>query len=224
MSASGLSRPSATTSSLPYTLAVIALTVAIIGMGAALGISTWLDWRAERSAAAALEATYIKTIGAQHYVVPAALLPQPGQHREGFAERMDLAFTLPLGPAGALTEIGMTIVPRGRIVPSATLLDSVYMRQFGTGQASGVPGLVGKPLDGDAGTSGETVWYDPLSAQPFAAKCMQPISTETPGLTCLRALPLSDRNTAVIRFAPHALANWRAFDRTVEQWLDGLRR
>lgn len=210
--------------SVAYTLAVIALTVLLIGLGIAFGLTSWIDSETERRADPALTATHLITIGAQHYIVPAALITQPAQRRDGFSERVDLTLALPLGVNGRLTELELAIMPRGRARTSANLLDSVYLHQFANEQTQGVPGLVGKPLQGDAGTLGETVWYDPLNAAPFVAKCMAPIEGEAESRTCLRIVQLSDRNTAILTFEPSVLQNWRQFDMVVENWLASLRK
>lgn len=207
-----------------YAVAALALIVAMAGLGLAYGARAWFDTATETAAEPALTATHIVTIGAQPYILPAALLADPIQRRDGFAERIDLTLALPLLGEGRLSEVAITIMPRGRVRTSAALLDSVYLHQFADEQLSGVPGLVGKPLELDAGTSGETVWYDPLSASPFVAKCMTPVADEAGGRTCLRVFALSDRNTAVISFDPVALANWRGFDARIEEALMPLRK
>ncbi|WP_196258730.1 hypothetical protein [Pelagibacterium limicola] len=207
-----------------YTLAVLTLIVAMLGLGGAYAVGAWLDAAREEPANPALTATHLVTIGAQHYVVPAALMSDPIQRRDGFSDRLDMALALPLGAGGRLTMVDVTIMPRGRIRTSANLLDSVYLRQFANAQLQGPPGLVGKPLAGDAGTVGETVWYDPLSPTPFVAKCAVPVAMGGEQKTCIRTVQLSDRNTAVFAFEPSVLDNWRRFDETVESWLAGLRK
>src|SRR5690606_24636450 len=203
---------------------VIALIVALLGLGGAYGAGAWLSAARKEPVNPALAATHIITIGAQHYAVPAALISDPIQRRDGFSDRLDLALVLPLGGGKALSAIDVTIMPRGRVRTSANLLDSVYLHQFADAQLQGPPGLVGKPLAGDAGTIGETVWYDPLSPMPFVAKCAVPVAPGTGEKTCIRTVQLSDRNTAVFAFEPSVLYNWRAFDETVEDWLAGLRK
>lgn len=210
--------------SVGYTLALITLFVAIAGLGLAYIAQAWFEDATARRTDPSLAATHIVTIGAQHYIVPAALLPDPVQRRDGFADRIDMTLALPLGENGALTQIELTLMPRGRVRTSAALLDSVYLHQFAAAQLQGPPGLVGKPLTGDAGTTGETVWYDPLSAAPFVAKCMTPVDMRADARTCLRTFQLSDRNTVILSFEPAALRNWRQFDAIVESWLQNLRK
>lgn len=207
-----------------YTLCVIALMVTIAGLLAAHGAALLLERARAGDDGPALAETHHKTIGAQHYVVPAALLPVESQRADGFTERMDLVLALPLGPGSGLTEIEIAILPRGRVRTSAHLLDAVYLHQFAAEEVRGAPGLVGKPLRSGGGYQGETVWYDPLSANPFVAKCMTPVDPAAPMRTCLRTVLLSDRNAAILGFAPEVLVNWREVDAVVESWLDGLRQ
>eukprot|EP00873_Tetraselmis_striata_P030750 jgi/Tetstr1/451014/TSEL_038050.t1 len=207
-----------------YTAIAICLIVAMAALGAAYGIRGWINSMASEATPAELSASHIITIGAQRYVMPAALLADPIQHRDGFADRMDFTLALPLGAGGKLSEVAITIMPRGRTRTSAALLDSVYLHQFAPAQLSGVPGLVGKPLEPGAGTAGETVWYDPLHANPFVAKCMTPVAMTPGDRTCLRVLALTDRNTAIVTFDPAALDNWRRFDAEIEAALAPLRK
>lgn len=207
-----------------HAVLAIALGVAILALGAAHGLRLWLDGRAQSGPAPEIAHTHAITIGPQRYAVPASLLGDPVQRRDGFSERMDLTLALPLGSAGRLSEIEIAIVPRGRVRTSAALLDSVYLHQFAREHLTGAPGLVGKPLAPDAGTQGETVWYDPLSPAPFVAKCADPVDPARPGRTCLRVFSLADRNTAIVTFDPALLDNWRDFDSGVQAALETLRR
>jgi hypothetical protein len=216
--------PAHTASSALYTVVIVCLIVAMTGLGAAYGLRAWLGATAIGEATPELSASHMISIGAQRYVMPAALLADPNQRRDGFAERMDFTLALPLGENGQLSEVAITIMPRGRTRTSAALLDSVYLHQFAPTQLSGVRGLVGKPLELDAGTTGETVWYDPLTTNPFVAKCMTPVAMTLGDRTCLRVLALSDRNTAIVAFDPVVLDNWRGFDAGIEAALSPLRK
>lgn len=205
-----------------YTLAVIMLIAALAGLGLAYGLRGYFSAATSDPGVPALVERHSVTIGAQRYAIPASLIGDPAQRRDGFAERLDLTLALPISDNG-LSEVDITLMPRGRVRTSAALLDSVYLHQFADTQLSGPIGLVGKPLEIDAGTQGETVWYDPLSAGPFVAKCMRPVNDRIGARTCMRVLPLSDRNTAIVTFEPSALGNWRSFDETVENALAMLR-
>ena len=216
-------RPGLSAGSALHAVVAIAIVVALGGLGLAYGGAAYFDHAMTTPEDPALGATHNVTIGAQRYGIPASLFADPTQRRDGFAERIDLALALPLLPDDKLAQIDITLMPRGRMRSSAALLDSVYLHQFADEQMSGVPGLVGKPLARDAGTEGETVWYDPLSANPFVAKCAAPIS-EHATRTCLRVMTLSDRNTAIVAFDPTVLGTWRSFDGDIEAALQSLRR
>ncbi|HWJ87152.1 MAG TPA: hypothetical protein VNS12_03655 [Pelagibacterium sp.] len=207
-----------------YLVAIIALAVAIAALLGAYGLRAWFDRLDRAEPLPALAAVHIVTIGPQPYIVPAALLADPSQRRDGFAERIDLVLALPLAAGGKFSDVAVTITPRGRTRTSAALLDSVYLHQFSDAQLSGPPGLVGKPLTADPGTVGETVWYDPLSPNPFVAKCMTPVSITPGARTCIRVMALSDRNTAIVSFDPEALDTWRQFDTRIEDALAALRK
>jgi hypothetical protein len=87
----------------------------------------------------------------------------------------------------------------------------VYLHQFLPEQLAGPPGLVGKPLRADGGYADEVVWYDPLSAEPFVAKCSKPIASAATG-QCLRTVYLGPGVAAVYAFPEPALPHWRDFD------------
>ena len=112
----------------------------------------------------------------------------------------------------------MTLLPRSRARPSSALLDGVYLHQFGDETLDGVPGLVGKPLLDSDGFSGESVWYDALSPDPFVAKCLEPVeagarpSACAPSI-CPAALPPSTPST------PPPCNPGGAFDGEMRKWL-----
>ncbi len=79
-------------------------------------------------------------------------------------------------------------------------------------------GLVGKPLSGAEGFEGETVWYDPLSARPFVAKCIEPVEAGQPA-ACLRTVHLPGQIALTYRFDASLLPYWKTFDETLKPWL-----
>lgn len=143
------------------------------------------------------------------------------QASEGFASQVDLTLDLPLGKSGALTRVEVTLLPRSRARPSSSLLDSVYLHQFDAVDVSGAPGLVGKPLMASAGADDETVWYDPLSIDPFVAKCIEGVRRRTAG-QCLRTVMLPTGLAAVYTFPSEVLASWKRFDGEIKPWLERI--
>jgi hypothetical protein len=164
------------------------------------------------------ETTLARSIGGRDLQIPLSWFRYDEQRVEGFAKQIDLQLTVPLGPHGEARGIEVTLLPKSRARPSSRLLDGVYLHKFLPDQLSGPPGLVGKPLSGNDGFENETVWYDPLSADPFVAKCSAPV---TPGAAerCLRTVYLGPGIAAVYTFDADMLASWRRFDAELQPLL-----
>lgn len=224
VSGPGLPSRSAEPHGLGYTLAAVALTLVLGALALAYGFSAWYTHATAPAESAAPSVPLLKTVGAQRYAFLPEMLILPSQRMAGFADRVDLTLPVTLGGDGEVLEMEVAIVPRGRALASARLLDSVYVHQFSQAETSGYPGLVGKPLTGPAAYRTETVWYDPLSVNPFVAKCTPPVDPRAGEATCLRVAQLSDRNLAIFTFPETALRDWRGFDAAVEAALAPLRR
>jgi hypothetical protein len=155
-------------------------------------------------------------VGGKELTIPASWFRYGEQLRGGFVNEIDLHVAL--GAAGGAIPVDVTLLPRSRVRPSNILLDGVYLHQFGDDTLSGVPGLVGKPLHDGDGFSGENVWYDALSSNPFVAKCMAPVGEGEPS-RCLRTVFLPSGIAAVYAFDSTALQSWRQFDGEMQKWL-----
>lgn len=193
--------------SIGFNLAVIALAVALAGLGLAYLVDAAGDPAREQVRVESVA----RMLGGTALTIPARWMREDTQAAEGFAKQVDLAVSLPLGPEGALREIEITLTTRSRVRPSAVLLDGVYLHEFAPEQLSGPPGLVGKPLVARDGYAGETVWYDALSSSPFVAKCLAALTPEAPA-SCLRTVYLGPGLAAVYSFPDDVLGNWKAFD------------
>lgn len=201
--------------SIGFNLGAIVLAVATLGLGGAYLIDA--AGRADRSKISADEnqTTLTRTLGGTDLDIPRAWFRYDEQRVEGFAKQIDLRLELPIGARGKLETIDVTLLPRSRVRPSASLLDGVYLHQFLPEQLSGPPGLVGKPLRAEEGYEGEVVWYDALAADPFVAKCSKPV-VETETSQCLRTVYLGEGIAAVYAFPLAVLDNWRQFDPEVK--------
>ena len=195
--------------SIGYNLAVIGVAVALAGLAVAYGIVALTG--AGRGSGPAGSPSLSRTLGSTKLTIPAGWFREGADEAGGFAKKVELAFTLPLGPKGARREIDVTLLPRSQARPSASLLDGVYLHQFMPEQLSGPPGLIGKPLMAQDGFANETVWYDALSSAPFVAKCLAPLAEGQPG-RCLRTVYLGPGIAAVYSFGDDVLGNWQAFD------------
>lgn len=195
------------THSIGFNLGVIALVLAMAGLGLAYAI----QGQGHATTARRASETVTRTLAGTSLEIPMAWLRGGATGTEGFAKQVELSVTLPLGPEAAPRRIGITLLPRSRARPSASLLDGVYLHQFTPDQVTGAPGLVGKPLKPGEGFAGETVWYDPVSPAPFVAKCQKPIAEGTAG-QCLRTIYLGPGIAAVYGFDEDVLVNWKKFD------------
>ena len=196
--------------SIAFNLGAIALLVARAGLGLASAIDA-----AGRAGREALAGSVSRTLGGRELSIPAAWLREDAERSAGFAKQVDIGLYLPLGPEAAVREIDITLVPRSRARPSASLLDGVYLHQFMPEQLSGPTGLIGKPLVAAEGYEDETVWYDAISAAPFVAKCIAPVAEGQPG-RCIRTVYLGPGIAAIYSFDEDVLMNWRRFDPAVQ--------
>lgn len=203
--------------SLGFNLAGIAVLVLLLAVGAAYVVD--ILGRNSRTAAPDLadRSSVAIAVGGTELTIPASWFRYGEQLRGGFVNEIDLHVALS-APDGAAIPVDVTLLPRSRVRPSNILLDGVYLHQFGADTLSGVPGLVGKPLHDGDGFSGESVWYDALSAKPFVAKCMAPVGEGEPS-RCLRTVFLPSGIAAVYAFDSTALQSWRHFDSEMQKWL-----
>lgn len=199
-------------------MAAIAALVALGAVALAYGIDG-----ASRGQAGgrAEQATLVRTLGGKDLRIPESWLRYAEQKVEGFARQVDLALTLPLGAEGRPVEVGVTLLPGSRVRPSASLLDGVYLHQFASDEPAGPAGLMGKVLTRADGTTGETVWFDPISADPFVAKCAAPVAAGVPS-RCLRSVRLAPGLAAIYAFDAEVLENWRRFDPEMRETLSRI--
>jgi hypothetical protein len=214
MPAATAQSPKVRPASVGFNLLAIAIAVALTGTGLAYVVDQVA--RGDRDLPLP-EGTITRGIGGIELKIPAAFFRNDEDRSEGFAEEIELIARLPLGTDAREIPVEVTLLPRSRARPSAILLDAVYLHQFEGAQLSGPPGLVGKPLVATEGFAGETVWYDPLNADPFVAKCLAPVVPDEPA-QCLRTV-IRGNVAVVYTFGEDVLMNWRQFDAAAEPWL-----
>lgn len=201
-----------------YTLGVITVVLLFAGLAFAYGLDA--AGHTARVPAHRSDTTILtRTIGGRELTIPRSWFRYAEQEATGFAKQIDLHFMLPLGPGGAQRGIDVTLLPRSAVRPSARLLDAVYLHLFEAKELSGGPaGLIGKPLRAVEGYASEEVWYDPISSEPFVAKCGAPIRAGAES-RCLRSVYLGSGIAAVYSFDRDVLEEWRAFDPAVGEVL-----
>lgn len=192
---------------LAFNLAGMALLAAFVALGAAY----LLDGHMRATPAPAETGTVKPTISGRQLDIPLGWLRNGEIAESGFSSQVELSARLAVEGLAEPVAVEVTLLPRSRVRPGAVMLDSVYLHQFAPETLPGPPGLVGKPLLLGPTLPGETVWYDPLAANPFVAKCQDPVAPGEPA-RCLRALILPSGIGAVYAFEDTALAQWRAFD------------
>lgn len=189
----------------------LVLIVALLAVGAAYGIDALNRKKDMQEHGEADQAVVTTNIAGVVIAAPSVALKNPGDLGESFQDRLDLVLPLPSTTNAEDWTIGVTLVPKTRARASSALLDTVYLKHFSAEEVGGVAGLIGKPLIGGDGYDGETVWYDPIAAKPFAAKCDAPIEGEEDS-RCVRTLVLDSGLAAIVTFRAAALADWRNFD------------
>lgn len=202
-----------------FTLAGIMLAIAMVGLSAAWGLGSLLQRQQTVVASDDGGPRISQTLLGKQLSIPVSWFRDGPPRAEGFASGIDLKLTLPLGKKGALTAIGVTLLPLSKVRPSISLLDGVYLHEFMQEELSGPPGLVGKPLTATEGFENETVWYDALSATPFVAKCIAAPDGQGPA-QCLRTVALSGGIAAVYSFSADVLDGWKDFDSQLSARLD----
>lgn len=208
MPASSAQRSEAST--VGFNVVGLMLLLALAGIGLAYGIDAMSRAGHQPAHRPGAETVLTRTLADRRLHIPVSWFREAAIPADGFARQVDLRLNLPLGPEGAPRSVDVMLVPRSRAQPSALLLDRVYLHQFQPAQLAGPPGLVGKPLAAADGFTGETVWYDPLSADPFVAKCSVPVAPGA-GTRCLRTVRFGNI-AAVYAFDSELLPAWRQFD------------
>lgn len=204
--------------SVGYNLAGIAVLVLLLAVGAAYLIDELGRGDATPPPTLNDPDPIVQTISGRELSIPRAWFRYGEQIRDGFTNQIDLRILFSPDTAGDPLPISVSLLPRSRARSSASLLDRVYLHQFGEDQLQGVPGLVGKPMLGSDGYAGESVWYDALSPNPFVAKCLAPVAGQSTA-QCVRTVLLPSGIAAVYTFDAQALQHWRDFDAQMEKWL-----
>ncbi len=154
--------------------------------------------------------------------IPLSWFSENTQKNTSISDKINLHFILPLGKNNRQIKIEASLQPLRKTISSANLLDSVYLHQFSNEQKKGVVGLIGKPLKGIEGFRGETVWYDPLSANPFVAKCMDKIP-QGQKQQCIRTVAINKQIAITYVFDFEVLQNWKNFDNEANKWLNEIK-
>lgn len=204
--------------SLTYNLAGIGVLVLLLAVGAAYLVDSMVHANRVPTPSLQDQDPIRQTISGRELSIPSTWFRYGEQIRDGFTNQIDLRVMFaPEGTANPVP-VDITLLPRSRVRASSTLLDGVYLHQFSDETRDGVQGLIGKPMLASKGYSGETVWYDALSPNPFVAKCVEPVMPDG-AAQCVRTVYLPSGMAAVYTFDATILQSWRLFDAEMERWL-----
>lgn len=204
-----------------FNLAATALILVISGLGVAYWLVASAQPQLEPSASTYSAPFVQKTLAGTKIQFPEAWLNRETQSGRQTVDFIDLKLLVQFEPDAGLSELSLHLAQQGASQPSAILLDSVYALRFTQKQLIGPQGLIGKPLRAEQGFQNETVWYDPVSPRPFAAKCLD-FGTSNSAANCLRTVQVSPRIMVTYQFNETQLVYWRNFDAVMEQYLSAL--
>ncbi len=202
-------------------LAALAIGLVAGGVVLAYGIDHWSRGAPTPASLGDAGPMLVQKLGGRELSIPLTWLRYGVPEGEGFASQVDLELPVTFEGSETPALVSVTLLPRSRARPSAVLLDGVYLHQFGDTVDTSIPGLVGKPLLGTDGFAGETVWYDALSADPFAAKCMESVAGRGEA-RCLRTVVLPSGIAATYDFSAGLLPHWESFDAALLPWLSRI--
>lgn len=217
MPASSPSAPAQAGPGPAFNLAAIVLIAAAGGLALAYGIDHLARADPPPPLSAFSGPLIEKTMSGVDLAIPEDWFRDPAERADGFTERVDLELFAAFPGLAAPTRVAVTLQPRSRARTSAWLLDAVYLHLFEGAQLDGPPGLVGKPLRPEPGYEAETVWYDPLVADPFVAKCTAAMGGGP--AQCLRTVMLGERIAVTYVFPEELLPAWREFDAVMMELL-----
>jgi len=118
---------------------------------------------------------------------------------------------LPVEVDSTIISVSATLLASSKAAPSSFLLDTLYIHKFKDVPSQQAFGLVAKQMVDEAGYSGETVWYDAVSANPFVAKCLKEKLPKNTAKNCVTTVLVNKRVSALVRFEETLLPHWRAF-------------
>lgn len=201
-----------------FNLAAIALILIMLGLGIAYWLNAYARPQPQQTTSTFASPTVSKILAETELQIPQNWQNPQTRLNDKIIQFLDLKLFVRFTPGAELTPINLHLAPSRNGEPSSHMLDTVYSLRFTPRQAAGPMGLIGKPLKAEEGFENETVWYDPLSANPFVAKCIS-LGTEKPTATCLRTVQISPKMLVTYQFSADQLQYWREFDGVMEPLL-----
>ncbi|VAW21626.1 hypothetical protein MNBD_ALPHA11-743 [hydrothermal vent metagenome] len=194
-----------------FNLAALALILLMAGLGIAYWLNGFASTRTQITSSVYAAPIVTKTLANTNMQIPQIWLNILTQSTQKDVQAVDLTLKISVADQEQSIPINLRISEASQAEPSAYLLDSVYVLRFSKTQIGGFKGLVGKPLKAQDGYESETVWYEPISDNPFVAKCIDFEGSKS-ALNCLRTIRLNSQLSATYQFAQSELEYWRQLD------------
>ncbi len=200
-----------------FNLAALTLVLILGGLGLAYWLNSAQSVQKETAQSTFVAPFVSKVLASTKLEIPQDWLAE-AQDSSLEVDFIDLRLNVKYLPDTKPTPIGLHLAALEHTLPSARLLDSVYTLRFLAEEIRGVRGLIGKPLKPDGGFENETVWYDPISSNPFVAKCID-LGEDDAQHLCIRSVQLSPAIVLTYQFTADQLVHWRDFDAVMEPFL-----
>lgn len=180
----------------------------------------WTDGLGESSGRDSDPTPMTLFIGHQRLTVPANMFRFAEQRNVGPQQRIDLVVHWPemsgyaptfkndyIDTSASAPLIFLTIKQRDTLTDSTGRLINVYQHFFEDGTIPAPAGLIGHHLSEDSGLSGEEVFFEAGSTEPFTTHCT---ATDNPGFpaSCLTEIHAGEDLSVRIRFRKGLLPNW----------------
>jgi len=159
-------------------------------------------------------------IGKQRLVIPANMFRFAAQRNVGPHDRIDLAVRFPemagyskafrkdfLDTGADAPIVYLTLRTRDTPTDSVGRLINVYQHFFEDGTIKAPQGLIGHRMSEESGLSGEEVFFEAGSTNPFTTHCTAPDATDYPA-SCLTEIHAGNDLSVQIRFRKGMLSNW----------------
>jgi len=182
-----------------------------------IGLSSSLEETDGRSSDTTPVALFI---GKQRLVIPANMFRFAAQRNVGPHDRIDLAVHFPemagyskvfrrdfLDTGADAPIVYLTLRTRDTPTDSVGRLINVYQHFFEEGTIKAPPGLIGHRMSEESGLSGEEVFFEAGSTNPFTTHCTAPDATDYPA-SCLTEIHAGSDLSVQIRFRKGMLSNW----------------
>ena len=197
-----------------FNLVSIALILFMAGLGVAYWLNDYVPENSESLPSVYAPPLIAKELAGSSMQIPKSWLNPLTQNTRKEVQVIDLSLLISITNQEKPSPFNLRISKISQAQPSAYLLNDAYVPRFSEKQINDIKGLVGKPLKAEDGYAGETVWYEPVSANPFVAKCID-LQGNSTALNCLRTIRLNSKLSLTYQFSQNNLEYWQKIDKVI---------